>query len=76
MDWLALALGFVKLLGAFTGWLHDRALLNAGQAQQVASELKAQSDALHKALAARETVRSDLNRHPEHVSDDDGFRRE
>lgn len=76
MDWLALALGLVKLLGAFTGWLHDRTLLSAGQAQQVAAELKGQSDALTKALAAREAVRADIARNPAGVSDDDGFRRD
>jgi len=76
MDWLALALGLVKLLGAFTGWLHDRRLLSAGQAEQVAKELQGQSDALKKALAAREAVRGDLAAHPDRVRADDGFKRD
>lgn len=76
MDWLALIVGLVKLLGAFTSWLHDRQMMSAGQAEQVASELKGQADALSKALAAREAVRSDLARNPGRVSDNDGFKRE
>lgn len=76
MDWLALILGVVKLLGALTGWLHDRSMMSAGQAKQVADELARQNDALNKALAAREAVRADIARNPAGVSDDDGFRRE
>jgi len=75
MDWLGLALGLVKLLGAFTGWLHDRAMISAGQAEQIAAELKGQSDALTKALAAREAVRADIARNPDRLRDDDGFKR-
>lgn len=76
MDWLALALGLVKLLGGFVGWLHDRQMLSAGQAEQVAKEMEAQTDALRKANAAREAVRADLAKHPERVKDQDEFRRD
>lgn len=76
MDWLALILGLVKLVGAFTNWLHDKQLLDAGQSKQVASELEKQHEILTKAIAAREAVRDDLTRHPERVPDDDGFRRD
>lgn len=76
MDWLALALGLVKLLGGFVGWLHDKQMLSAGQAQEVAAEMKAQTDAINRALATREAVRADVAKHPDRVSDDDGFRRE
>lgn len=76
MDWLGLALGLVKLLGAFAGWLHDRQMISAGQAQQVAAELKGQSDALTKALAAREAVRADIAHNPDGVRSDDGFKRQ
>ncbi len=75
MDWLALALGLVKLLGGFVGWLHDRQMLSAGQAEQVAKEMEAQTDALRKANAAREAVRADIARNPDGVRDDDWFRR-
>ncbi len=76
MDWLALALSLVKLLGAFTGWLHDRQMINAGQSKQIAAEMEAQHEILTKAIAAREAVRADLSRNPGHVPDDDGFRRD
>ena len=76
MDWLGLALALVKLLGKFVGWLHDKQLINAGQSKQIAVELEKQHGILVKAIAAREAVRADLSRHPEHVPDDDGFRRD
>lgn len=76
MDWLGLALALVKLLGAFTGWLHGKQLINAGQSKQIAAELGKQHGILVKAIAAREAVRADLSRHPEHVPDNDGFRRD
>ena len=76
MDWLGLALALVKLLGAFTGWLHDKQMIDAGQSKQIAAELEKQHEILVKAINARETVRADLSRHPEYVSDNDGFRRD
>jgi len=76
MDWLALILSVVKLLGALTSWMHDRQMLSAGQAEQVAKEMEAQTDALRKANAAREAVRADLAKHPERVKDQDEFRRD
>lgn len=76
MDWLALILGLVKLVGAFTNWLHDKQLIDAGQSKQIAAEMEAQHAILTKAIAAREAVRADLSRNPGHVSDDDGFRRD
>lgn len=75
MDWLALILSAVKLLGAITSWMHDRQMVSAGQAEQIAAELKGQSDALTKALAAREAVRADIARNPDRLRDDDGFKR-
>lgn len=75
MDWLALILSVVKLLGALTSYLHDRQMLSAGQAEQVAKEMEAQTDALRKANAAREAVRADIARNPDGVRNDDGFRR-
>lgn len=76
MDWLALVLAAVKLLGSLTSWLHDRQMISAGQAEQVAAELKGQSDALSKALAAREAVRADIARNPDGLRSDDGFKRQ
>ncbi len=75
MDWLALALGLVKLLGGFVGWLHDRQMLSAGQAEQVAKEMEAQTDALRKANAAREAVRADIAHDANRVRQHDEFER-
>ena len=76
MDWLGLVLAVVKLLGVFTQWLHDRQMLDAGKASQVAQELETQSNAIRKALKAREDIRADAERNPSRVPDDDGFRRD
>ena len=73
MDWLSLVLGVVKLLGVFTQWLHDRQMINAGQAEQVAKDLTEQGDAIRKAVAARLRARDDAERGK--LRDDDGFKR-
>lgn len=75
MDWLALILSVVKLLGALTSWMHDRQMLSAGQAEQVAKEMEAQTDALRKANAAREAVRADIARDAGRVRQHDEFER-
>lgn len=76
MDWLGLALALVKLVGAFTNWLHDKQMIDAGQSKQIAKELEKQHGILTKAIAAREAVRADLTKHPDRVPDDDRFRRD
>ena len=75
MDWLALILSVVKLLGALTSWMHDRQMLSAGQAEQVAKEMEAQTDALRKANAAREAVRADIAHDSSRVRQHDEFER-
>lgn len=75
MDWLALILSVVKLLGALTSWMHDRQMLSAGQAEQVAKEMEAQTDALRKANAAREAVRADIAYDASRVRQHDEFER-
>lgn len=75
MDWLALILSVVKLLGALTSWMHDRQMLSAGQAEQVAKEMEAQTDALRKANAAREAVRADIAHDANRVRQHDEFER-
>jgi len=76
MDWLGLALALVKLVGAFTNWLHDKQMIDAGQSKQIAKELESQHEVLVKAIAAREAVRIDADKHPEQLRDNDGFRRD
>jgi hypothetical protein len=76
MDWLGLALALVKLVGAFTNWLHDKQMIDAGQSKQIAKELESQHEVLVKAIKAREAVRADAAAHPDRVQDNDGFRRD
>lgn len=76
MDWLGLALALVKLVGAFTNWLHDKQMIDAGQSKQIAKELESQHEVLVKAIKAREAVRADAAAHPDRVPDNDGFRRD
>ena len=76
MTWASLLLTLVKLVGSFASYLHDQQLISAGEAEASAAALRGQADALDRAREARESVRSDLARHPDRVRQDDGFRRE
>lgn len=72
---IAAILAGLRLFGALVSYLHDRQMLSAGQAEQVAKELEAQTDALRKANAAREAVRADIARDASRVRQHDEFER-
>lgn len=72
---LAILLGVVKLLGIFTQLFHDKQLISAGEAQQLAKALQAQSDDLNKAIEIRNQIHTDLSTHPDRVRDPDKFQR-
>ena len=76
MTWASILLALIKSVGALSTYLHDNKLISAGQATEAANALKAQHDAMVRANAVRESVRSDLAKHPDNVMRDDGFRRD
>lgn len=75
MNWVGLVLALVKLAGAITSWLHDAKMFKAGQAEEIAKALQEQADGLKVAIKARQDTRAELNRHPEQLREDDGFKR-
>jgi hypothetical protein len=56
MEWLAVATGLVKLLGAFAKWLGDRQLIKAGEAQAIAEGTDAILDRLAKSKQAADAM--------------------
>jgi len=75
MNWLAVALGLVKLVGLFVEQLHDRQLISAGQAMQLAENLKEQSDAIKKAAKIRQDIHDELEHDPSKRMSPDKFTR-
>jgi hypothetical protein len=49
MDWISLVTTVLKIIGAITGWLHDRNLIDAGAAQATGAALAAANAELQKA---------------------------
>lgn len=77
MNWLALILSGLKLLGALADYLRERKLISAEQDRELVAELKAQLAFLEKADAAREDARRRNAAVPRADSlPDDGFRRD
>ena len=68
--------GLTRLAVSFITFLERRQLVDAGRAQQQLDSIKGQIDASKIALAARETLRADIARHPDRLPDDDPFRRD
>ena len=53
MTWLSLILAAVRLLGSLAGFLRDRKLISAGEANMVADALEAQANDVDKGRKAR-----------------------
>lgn len=66
-------LSIVKLIAEYAV---SKKWMDAGTAQAVAKGLQDANDAIARANAARELVRSDLARNPDSILSDDGFRRD
>lgn len=75
VTWLGLLKAALLAMGAFAAWLKDRRLIEAGRAEIIAQNLKAALDEIAKAHLARDAVRYALERDPDRLRDDDGFRR-
>ena len=68
--------GLTRLAVSLIEFFERRQLVDAGRARQQLDAIKGQIDATKIALAARETVRADIDRNPERLPDDDPFRRD
>ena len=75
MTWLAILKAVLVASGALLGWLKQRELLDAGEAQAISAHLTAALGEIEKANAARNTVRASVERDPASLRDDDGFKR-
>ena len=53
MTWLSILAGFLKLAGALAEWLKSRQLLEAGEAQAIATHLEGALKNVELAKAAR-----------------------
>lgn len=73
-------IGLVSALLSIVKLIADYAVskkwMDAGTAQAVAKGLQDANDAIARASAARELVRSNLARNPDSILSDDGFRRD
>ena len=74
---------FVQILGqffalavSFIQYLERKQLIETSRAQAELNHMKVKLDAVRIAIAARETVRSDIAKHPDSVPDDDPFLRD
>ena len=68
--------GLTRLAVSLIEFFERRQLVDAGRARQQLDAIKGQIDATKIALAARETVRADIDRNPDRLPDDDPFRRD
>ena len=66
MEWLALVTGLLKLASAIAGYLADRRLISAGEAQAVARGTEITLENIDKARRAADAVE-----HPASAADDD-----
>ena len=68
--------GLATMIVKWMDWLHDKKLVESGQAQQQLSDLRGQIHDVQIAMAAREAVRADIIKHPDSLPDNDPFRRD
>lgn len=61
MAWLALLKLLLSIADQLTSYLHDKQLMDAGEAKAVAASLKGALDATARAVAARNAVSDDPN---------------
>jgi hypothetical protein len=74
--WLQLLKALVTLTAALAGFLSQRRLIAAGEAQAIASALRDADEAIDKARAARDRVRLDLESDPGRLREPDEFKRD
>lgn len=70
---LSALLTIIKLVAEYAT---SKKWIDAGTATAVAKGLQDATDAITRATAARDLVRAGIERNPDSVHDDDGFRRD
>lgn len=75
MTWIGILKALVLAVAGVASWLRDRQLIEAGRAEAIGSSLKLVLNEIAAADNARASVRTDLERNPERLRDDDGFKR-
>jgi len=74
--WLELLKALLALAAGYVSFLQTRKLIAAGEAQAIASALRAADEAIVKAKAARAGVAADLAAHPDRLREPDEFSRD
>lgn len=76
MPWLTLLRLALTLTARIASIVREKRLMDAGAAHAMRDILMTQDRQVRAAQDARRKVRAVLNRHPETVRDDDGYRRD
>ncbi len=74
--WLELLKALLALAAGYVSFLQTRKLIAAGEAQAIASALRAADEAIVKAKAARARVAADLAADPKRLREPDEFSRD
>jgi hypothetical protein len=75
-QFLALLAALAKLVQPLLAWVRENKVRQEGEAAVVQAQQKATLDDAAKVKAAQVVVANDLERHPDRVLEDDGFRRD
>jgi hypothetical protein len=76
MNWLAVIAAALALLRSLVEYLRDRRRIDAAVAEALLKSNREALDAVDRAYAARARLRADLERDPDRLMQDDGFRRD
>lgn len=75
MSYVQIVLGIVKLATALARYFERRGYLKQGEAAAILDGMKKETADVEIALSARRDARSELERDPDRLRDDDGFKR-
>lgn len=75
MTWIGILKALVLAVAGVASWLRDRQLIEAGRAEAIGNSLQSVLNEIAAADNARASVRTEFERNPERLRDDDGFKR-
>lgn len=75
MSWLNIIGVLLGLVQNLVSYLHERKVIDAATKEVLLQNAQDSLEVIAKARAARQAVRDELNKHPERLRDDDGFKR-
>jgi len=76
MTWLSVLAAVLAIAQGLTEYLRDRRIIDAATAQSILEGIRDADKAIGRAKAARALVRDAVEREPERLHDDDGYRRD